>query len=86
MSMSDQGRFSLSARNFLNDRYWPFGLAPAMHLSVSPPLIGRHCQAPALRLLLQIVSGVGHAPFRSRFNNRCTHRFDGMESLALDRA
>lgn len=52
----------------------------------SAPLIGRHCQAPVLRLLVQVVAGVGHAPFRSRFNHRCTHGSDGMESLAYGRA
>jgi hypothetical protein len=44
-----------------------------MSQRMSVPLIGRHCQAPVLRLLLQFVSGVGWAtvPGRSEKLRNC---------------
>ena len=36
----------------------------ATALSMAAPLIESYCQAPVLRLLFQVVSRVGHAPFR----------------------
>ena len=59
---------------------------PVKRISASAPLIGRHCQASVIRLLLQVVAVVGQAPFRSRFAYRCTHGSDRLESLAIGRA